>query len=85
MKVLSRNQIRIEPHKDGIHVFVSELEHEGARWWTIRHLTDLENEPCYDCNGEVQVLKKDCPKHKKELRERVSDTPDRDQIRQKRS
>ncbi len=31
----------------------------------IESETELD-EPCYDCNGEVQVLKKDCPKCKYE-------------------
>lgn len=35
--------------------------------------TELD-ELCYDCDGEVQILRKDCPKCKQERDERVSDT-----------
>ena len=43
MKLLPKDQIKIEPSYDGIHVIASLYEHEGYRHWIKYHLTDLPN------------------------------------------
>jgi hypothetical protein len=45
MKLLPKEEIKIEPSRDGVHIIASLYEHpDGYRWWDKYKTSDLPND-----------------------------------------
>jgi len=44
MKLLPKEEIKIEPSNDGVHIIASLYEHEGYRHWDKYFSSDLPND-----------------------------------------
>ena len=44
MKLLPKDQFKIELSRDGVHIIASFYEHKGYRWYDKYHLSDFSND-----------------------------------------